>query len=96
MRTGKDRVRLAFVQRPVTIDGIPVRPDDLVCCDADGVVVVPADRAAEVAEMAERIQETERAIVSAVTSGSSLAQARARFGYHALQTAVSTKEGGHP
>jgi regulator of RNase E activity RraA len=95
MRTGKDRVRLAFVQRPVTIDGVPVRPDDLVCCDADGVVVVPADRAAEVAEMAGRIQETELAIMSAVASGSSLTRARAGFGYHALQTAVSPNEGGH-
>jgi regulator of RNase E activity RraA len=89
MRTGKDRVRLAAVQQPLSIGGVSVRPDDVVCGDADGIVVVPAERAAEVAAAAERIHNTEAAIVSAVASGSTLAAARLRHGYHALQTAAT-------
>ena len=53
MRTGKDRVRLAAVQRPLSIGGVSVRPGDVVCGDADGVVVVPAERVAEVAGVAD-------------------------------------------
>ena len=51
--------------------------------------MVPAERAAEVAAAAERIHNTEAAIVSAVASGSTLAAARLRHGYHALQTAAT-------
>jgi regulator of RNase E activity RraA len=93
MRTGKDRVRLAAVQQPLSIGGIGVRPDDVVCGDADGIVVVPAEHAAEVAAAAERIRDTEAAIVCAVESGSTLAAARSRHGYHALQTATAFSKG---
>jgi len=86
MRTGKDRVRVRAVQEPLTIDGVTIRPGDVVCCDEDGVVVVPAARVVEVAAIAERIEAVEAAIVSAVLAGSSLAEARAARAYHALQT----------
>jgi regulator of RNase E activity RraA len=43
------RNELESVNRPVTIGGVLVRPGDLVMADGDGVVVVPRERAAEVA-----------------------------------------------
>ena len=86
MRTGKDRVRLAAVQQPLLIDGVTVAPGDLVCGDEDGVVVVPADRAAEVARVAAGVEAAETRIVAAVCGGARLADARAAHGYHALQT----------
>jgi regulator of RNase E activity RraA len=89
MRTGKDRVRLAAVQRPLSIGGVSVRPGDVVCGDADGVVVVPAERVVEVAAVAERIHDTEAAIFCSVEAGATLAAARSRHGYHALQTATT-------
>jgi regulator of RNase E activity RraA len=92
MRTGKDRVRLSAVQEPLTIDGVAIRPGDLVCCDEDGVVVVPVERVAEVAAEADHIEHVESAIVDAVLAGSSLADARVAQGYHALQT--PTTDGG--
>ncbi|MGW2331837.1 RraA family protein [Streptomyces sp. NPDC001700] len=85
MRTGKDRVRLASVGTPLSLDGVPVAPDDLVRGDADGVVVVPAARLTEVVELATRIEHTERDITAAVRAGSGLREARAAFGYHLLQ-----------
>lgn len=93
MRTGKDRVRLRAVQEPLTVDGVTIHPGDLVCCDEDGVVVVPRERVAEVAEVAQRIETIEAAIVEAVLSGASLFEARTAQGYHALQAPV-TNHGG--
>jgi regulator of RNase E activity RraA len=44
------RNELESVNRPVTLGGVLVRPGDVVVADGDGVVVVPRERAAEVAE----------------------------------------------
>jgi regulator of RNase E activity RraA len=85
MRTGKDRVQLAAVGDALLIDGVDIRPGDLVCGDADGVVVVPAERAADVAARAEDIDRAEDAIVAAVRAGDTLRHARREFGYHDLQ-----------
>jgi regulator of RNase E activity RraA len=38
------------VNRPVTIGGVLVRPGDVVIADGDGVVIVPRERAEEVAK----------------------------------------------
>lgn len=86
MRTGKDRVRVAAVQTAVTIDGVLIHPGDILVADDDGTVVVPAARWNEVADIARRIDRVEDAIVEAVRGGATLAQARARHGYHTLQT----------
>jgi regulator of RNase E activity RraA len=88
MRTGKDRVRLAAVQQPVIIDGVTITPGDLVRADDDGVVVVPAARAKEIARLARGIETAEARILTAVQEGACLADARAAHGYHALQTAA--------
>lgn len=46
------RNELESVNRPVTIGGVLVRPGDVVVADGDGVVVVPRERAEEVAKFA--------------------------------------------
>jgi regulator of RNase E activity RraA len=94
MRTGKDRVRMQAVQVPLVIDGVTIRPGDAVCCDEDGVVVVPLERVIEVARIAERIEQIETAIVETVLAGSTLTEARVQQGYHSLQTADTTTTGG--
>ncbi|MFI0815740.1 RraA family protein [Streptomyces sp. NPDC021098] len=86
MRTGKDRVRVAAVQTGVTIDGVLIRPGDILVADDDGAVAVPAARWDEAADIARRIDRVEEAIVEAVRGGATLAEARARHGYHSLQT----------
>jgi regulator of RNase E activity RraA len=95
MRTGKDRVTASAYQMPVQIAGVRVNPGDWLAGDADGVVCIPADRAAEVIEIAEEIEATEDRIRGLVRDGSRLDEARAQLGYHSLQTLnTATKKGG--
>ena len=86
MRTGKDRVRVRAVQEPLLVDGVTIRPGDVVCADEDGVVVVPAERVDEVAAVATGVERVEAAIVAAVRDGATLREARSSHGYHSLQT----------
>jgi 4-hydroxy-4-methyl-2-oxoglutarate aldolase len=46
------RNELESFNKPVVIGGVYIRPGDVVVADGDGVVVVPRERAAEVAEAA--------------------------------------------
>ena len=85
MRTGKDRVQVDAVGGPVSVAGVRVSPGDIVVADQDGVVFVPAGRAAEVFERALIMQAVEARIVAAALDGMPLAQARREFGYHTLQ-----------
>lgn len=48
------RNELESVNRPIIAGGVLVRPGDIVLADGDGVVVVPRERAAEVAEASRR------------------------------------------
>jgi len=86
MRTGKDRIRLTAIRKPVTVSGIEIRPGTLICADSDGVVAVPAAEAGRITETAERIARIEADIVAAARAGSTLRAARETFGYHTLQT----------
>jgi 4-hydroxy-4-methyl-2-oxoglutarate aldolase len=85
MRTGKDRVEVSDVGAPVTVGGVQVRAGDLVLGDADGVVIVAREVEDEVVAICEQIDASEDAIVADVLGGASLAEARARHGYHRLQ-----------
>ncbi len=89
MRTGKDRVRVDGYQLPVSIGGVRVEPDDLLLGDGDGIVCVPAARAAEVIDAAQLIRDAEKRIRAAVEAGQSLKDARAQMRYHDLQSAPS-------
>lgn len=85
MRTGKDRVEVAEVEGPVTIGGVKVQPGDILLGDSDGVVAIPRDCEAEVLRIAQQIGEREAGILEAALAGATIADARARFGYHELQ-----------
>jgi regulator of RNase E activity RraA len=86
MRTGKDRVRVDAIGEQVAIGGIRVSPGDWLLGDGDGVVVIPASRTGAVLEAAVEISKAEAHIRRAVEDGATLREARAEFGYHALQS----------
>lgn len=85
MRTGKDRVEVVAINQPISIGGARACARDIVVADANGVVVVPRERAREVAERARRIEQVEAQIREHLASGKSLKEARALLGYHGLQ-----------
>ena len=85
MRTGKDRVEVSDVGRPVSVGGVNVSPGDLLLGDSDGTVRVPRALVEEVLEVCAAIAVNEERIVAEVLQGSSLADARRRHGYHELQ-----------
>ena len=86
MRTGKDRVQVQSVNQPVSIGSARVCARDIVVADANGVVVVPRARAAEVAACARQIESVEAEIRQQIAQGKSLKDARAALGYHHLQS----------
>ncbi|MBC3775376.1 RraA family protein [Pseudomonas sp. SWRI99] len=85
MRTGKDRVEVAAVNQPVSIGQARVCARDIVVADANGVVVVPRNRAREVAACARSIETVESRIRELIAEGKSLREARDLLGYHTLQ-----------
>lgn len=87
MRTGKDRVQVSAVGGVVSLGDVRVASGDYIVADADGVLVVPAARAAEVFERALRTRAVEEQILSAAMAGTPLREARREFGYHTLQRA---------
>jgi 4-hydroxy-4-methyl-2-oxoglutarate aldolase len=85
MRTGKDRVQADAYQVPVSIGGVRIEPGDVLVGGADGLLAIPASRAAEVLEVGARIAASEERIRAAVLAGGRLDEARTAVGYHDLQ-----------
>lgn len=88
MRTGKDRVQVQSVNQPVSIGAARVCARDIVVADANGVVIVPRARAAEVAACARQIELIEADIRALIAQGKTLKEARVALGYHSLQRKV--------
>ncbi|HWQ40842.1 MAG TPA: RraA family protein [Desulfosporosinus sp.] len=86
MVTGKDRVQCDGVNIPISIAGVQVKPGDLVIGDDTGVLVIPYEKAEQVLEAAREIAVKEGLIEQEVRNGATLREARAKVGYHSLQT----------
>lgn len=86
MRTGRGRVQADGYNVPVSLGDVRVQPGDLVVGDGDGVVVVPAERAEDVLQVAEEIAASEDRIRGEIQGGSRLDEARKRHKYFQLST----------
>jgi regulator of RNase E activity RraA len=69
MRTARGRITQVAADEPIEIAGVAVAPGDLVIADGSGVVFVPAGRAAEVIDVAERLQARQVRIAELVRAG---------------------------
>jgi len=78
-KSGQGRIDVAAAGEPVTVGDTRVRPGDVVVADATGVVVVPADHEAAVAETAAAIRDRERERAAAVDDGATVADLRDEF-----------------
>ena len=86
MRTGKDRVQVEAMGGTVNIGDARVQQGDILRGDADGVVAIPREHEEAVLAAAEQIDAAEQQIRALVNDGHTLTEARARLGYHKLQT----------
>lgn len=65
---------------PVKCAGVPVRAEDIIVADMDGVVVVPKENAAEVLKKAQQLDETEHSMYPYIEKYKSIREAVAKFG----------------
>ena len=86
MVTGKERVQVDAVNVPVAVSGVQVRPGDIILGDDSGALCIPSEMAEQVLKIAKEIEATEQKIIAEVTKGSTLKDARAKLGYHTLQS----------
>jgi regulator of RNase E activity RraA len=59
IRPGRNEVE--SVNRPIAVGGVLVKPGDVIVADGDGVLVVPRDKAADVANYARKILDGDKA-----------------------------------
>jgi 4-hydroxy-4-methyl-2-oxoglutarate aldolase len=59
--TRPGRIEAGLVNLPVTVGGVMVRPGDMIVADGDGVVVVPREKAEEVAKIGWDIAKGDKA-----------------------------------
>lgn len=71
-KTGQRRVTVEEIGEPLDIDGVTVRPDDLIVADATGVVVVPANDAEAIASTAEKTLREELLVEEKIETGASV------------------------
>jgi 4-hydroxy-4-methyl-2-oxoglutarate aldolase len=67
--TGKDFVARGWINHPTLFDDLTVHAGDLVVGDADGVVVVPRERAAQVVAAAREREDKEAAVLERLRAG---------------------------
>ena len=77
--TGKDYGAIGWLNAPVLIGDVTVSAGDLVVGDADGVVVVPRLRAAEVVAKSQQRERDEAAILKRLQAGETTMQV---YGFH--------------
>jgi regulator of RNase E activity RraA len=78
--TTVNHYRFAGKDIPVSCAGVPVRADDIVVADMDGVVVVPKEHAEEVLKKAQQLDNTEHSMLPYIEKYKSIREAVARFG----------------
>jgi 3-hexulose-6-phosphate synthase/6-phospho-3-hexuloisomerase len=79
-RSGKGRIRVVSINRPITCGGIRVQAGDLVVADETGVVIVPLQLAEDALEIAERLAGVDHAIAEGLGEGIAFAELLQRLG----------------
>ncbi len=77
--TGRTRLQLAELGGTIRCGGVRVRANDIVVADGSGVVVIPAEHAADVAAKATAYARDDAAAEALLRTGLSFRQAMAKF-----------------
>jgi regulator of RNase E activity RraA len=77
--TGRSRLAVTAINEPVSCGGVRVRPGDVIVADGSGVVCIPAEHAAKVAELAEGYSRDDEAATAELRKGLAFSAAMAKF-----------------
>jgi regulator of RNase E activity RraA len=77
--TGRSRLAIAAVNEPIGCGGVRIRPGDIIVADGSGVVCIPAEHAAKVAELAEGYSRDDAAAAAELRQGVGFAAAMGKF-----------------
>ncbi len=77
--TGKTRVKILSINKPIECSGVQVRSGDIIVGDGTGLVVIPSERAAEILQNAKELEEIERRFENELKKGSSFQEAAKKF-----------------
>ena len=78
--TSVGHYRFAGANIPLTCDGVPVKPGDIIAADSDGVVVVPAAVAPQVLKLAQDMDFNEHSMYAHIERLKSIEEAVKKFG----------------
>jgi len=78
--TSINHYRFKAANVPVMCAGVEVRPGDIVTADEDGVAVVPKEKAAEVLQRAQQLDDTEHRMYPFIEKFRSIREAVEKFG----------------
>lgn len=78
--TSVHHYRFGGAQIPLTCNGVPVNPGDIIVADSDGVVVVPKAQASGVLTLAEQMDFKEHSMYPVIEQLKSIVQAVKKFG----------------
>ena len=78
--TSVSHYRFAGSNIPVTCDGVPVNPGDIITADPDGVVVVPKGIAPQILKLAQEMDFKEHSMYAYIEKLKSIEEAVAKFG----------------
>jgi len=78
--TSVHHYRFAGANTPVRCDGVEVQAGDIIVADADGVVVVPRAHAAQVLDVAEKMDFNEHSMYAYIEKLKSITEAVKKFG----------------
>jgi len=78
--TSVGHYRFAGSNIPVTCDGVPVNPGDIITADPDGVVVVPKGIATQALKLAQEMDFKEHSMYAFIEKLKSIEEAVAKFG----------------
>jgi regulator of RNase E activity RraA len=77
--TGRTRLAVTGINEPVSCGGVRVRPGDVIVADGSGVVCIPAEHAAKVADLAGQYARDDAQAAAELAKGLSFRDAMAKF-----------------
>jgi regulator of RNase E activity RraA len=79
--TGKKRIKVESIGRPICVGGVSVAPGDLLIGDDTGIVAIPSQYQGPALEMSRRMLNMDRQIERALRSGTSFREAARNADY---------------